>query len=162
MNKKAQLNTLQEVAGGFVALFAFSLIAIIISLVLINFNTIASEQSVFQTSALSGTMTKMLEYPVFMDWGALILFGITLIASLWILYSIEAESMLYLVAWISFIALSVAIIGAGYALEQFVNSPLTASATANMIFIPFYASNAFMFALIYFFSCAIALHAPKQ
>lgn len=162
MNKKAQLNTIREAAQGFVAMFAFILVAIVISLVLINFQQQASTQEAFQTNATAGAMTKMQEYPVFMDWGAFILFGITLVASVWLLYLVDAEPILYLVSWISLIALSVAIIGAGYALEQFVNSPLTVLATQNMIFIPFYAGNAFMFALIYFFSCAIALHVPRQ
>jgi hypothetical protein len=162
MNKKAQLNTIKEAIGGFQAMFAFILVAIIMSLILVNFYSQAIQEEEFQTDALSPTMLKMQEYPVYMDWGAFVLYAITLLASIALLYLVDAEPLLYLVSWIGLIALSVAIIGAGYALEQFVNSTLTAGAVANMIFIPFYASNAFIFALIYFFACAIALHAPRQ
>lgn len=162
MNKKGQLNTIRETAEGFVAIFAFILVAIVVSLILLNFNTQAGEQEAFQTNATAGVMLKMQEYPVYMDWAAFILYGIALVASVWLLFLADAEPILYVVSWISLIALSVALIGAGYALEQFVNSTMAAAAIENMIFIPFYASNSFMFALIYFFSCAVALHVPRQ
>lgn len=162
MNKKAQINTIREAGEGFKAMFAFILVVIIISLILINFNTNASEVEAFQSDELSGTMLKLQEYPVYADWATFILYAVTLLASVALLYLVDSQPILYLVSWIALIALSVALIGAGYALEQFVNSDLTAAAVANMIFIPFYASNAFLFALIYFFACTIALHAPRQ
>lgn len=162
MNKKAQLGIVKETASGFAAMFAFILVAIIISTLLINFNTNATQFEEFNTTAITPTMNKMLDYPVYVDWGALLLFGFTWLASLFILSRLDEEPILYIVSWVGIIALSIAIIAAGYALEQIVTSSLLSDAVSLMFFIPFYASNAFMFALVYFFTCAIALHYPKQ
>lgn len=162
MNKKAQMNTILETANGFKVMFGFILVVVIVSAVLISFHDNAIQQEEFQTAAITPTMEKLEQYPVFMDWAALLLYGIAFVASMWLLYMVDAQPILYLVSWISMIALSVAIIGAGYALEQIMNTELLADAVANMIFIPFYASNAFLFALVYFFGCAIALHTPRE
>lgn len=162
MNKKAQFNPIVETARGFQVMFAFILVVIIISLILLSFYDNTATKPEFQTSALSNTMTKMQEYPIYVDWGTLVLFGIIWISSVWLLSRVEAEPILLIISWVGMIGLSVAIIGAGYALDAFVNSPLVADAVANMIFIPFYASNAFLFAVLFFCSCLVALHAPKQ
>jgi len=161
MNKKGQ-NVITESLQGLTAMFAFVLVAIILSMVLVGFNQQASAQDEFQTQALSGTMTKMLEYPVYMDLGALFLYAVLWIASVWILSRLETEPLVYLISWMGIIGLSVVSIAVGYGLDQIVSSALVTDATQYMIFIPFYSANAFIFGLLYIFSCAIALHYPKQ
>ena len=161
MNKKGQ-NIITESVQGITAMFAFILVAIILSMILVGFNDQASAYDEFSTPALSPTMTKMLEYPVYMDLGALVLYGVLWIASVWILSRLEVEPLVYLISWMGIIGLSVVMIGVGYGLDQIVSSSLLNDATQYMIFIPFYSANAFIFGLLYLFSCAIALHYPKQ
>lgn len=162
MNKKAQVSAVGETVGVAVGMFSFILMAVFMSFVLMSFAGSAQEMSFFDIPILDKVFEFMMAFPVTADWVALLLFGIGLVLSLFLLSKVEVGTAVYVLSFVLLFFATFGLIGLGIVLDAFVTSAIFAPVVDLMAFIPFYASNAVMFNVFYGFICLIALHTPAQ
>lgn len=132
------------------------------SLILYKFHSVISTLDFFNIPILGPTLNMMLEYPVIMDWTALLVYGVMFILSLFLLSKVEVGSATYVISFFILFAVSFGFYVIGVTLDAVVQSNILGEITSSMIFIPFYAGNVLLFSILYAFMCLIAMHVPSQ
>lgn len=162
MKKKAQFNPVAMTAEATIGLASFILMVVFMSFVLFKFHGAASAMDFFNVPILQQTFDFMLTYPVLFDWIAFFVYGVSFLASLYLLSRVEIGTVMYVLSFILLFAAGFAFFAIGYVLDQVVSNAVFVDVVANMIFIPFYSGNVVLFSMLYGFSCLLALHIPSQ
>lgn len=162
MNKKAQLFGFSETFKTLAGVGLMGIFVIFMGYMLWQFRTQMMSKEMFQNSIFDGVFSFMQSYPVFMDWVTLVVFGILFAFSIYACSRIEVGSALYIMSMIGLFIFGFSFWVVGYVFNQFVTQSVFAEVVATMIFIPFFAANAFLVAIFYCFICLMILHAPTQ
>lgn len=162
MNKKGQIQVASEMFHNAMGLFSFIVVSVFMSLFLFSFHQKAQLIDALNIPILGTAFDFMLNYPVLVDWLSVVIYGLFFIATLYALSKVETSTFLYVVSFIYVLFSAFGLIALGIILDAFVSAPQFTVVTSSMGFIPFYASNAVMFNILYGFMGLIVLHLPTE